>query len=108
MTLIGLIIYLSAGVGHTAILVFSLNWWYGQPLPHRFLGFVRLFHGGLVLLGIGAFASAFVDASLTQEWMPHQTVGQTLGLGYLFACSAIGLLVVPLFTLRRYFRPRPA
>jgi predicted MPP superfamily phosphohydrolase len=105
MMFAGLVLWIGACVGHVAILAYSLNRWYGRPLPHLFLRKVRLFHGVLVLSGWLAFTWSWwlgwpVIAGSSANYLSFSAL-------YLFLCLGVGFVVVPLSTLGRHMRPRP-
>jgi len=58
MSFAGLIWLIGFVIGHIATLSYSLNWWYGQRLPHSFLAGLRQVHGLLVAGGSIGFAWA--------------------------------------------------
>jgi uncharacterized protein len=103
-----IIVLLGASLGHVAILVYSLNWWYGLPLPHRVLSSFRLVHGALVVIGVAAFSYASVFPSSLERWFAPKSLADTVAAGYTFACVLTGLIIVPLITLLRNVRRRPA
>lgn len=107
MRLLDLLLCLGMCVGHTALLVYSINWWYAQPLNHRFLFCLRMLIGLLVLAGWGAFAWAFaLRFNLPAEALSNDIGQVTVGI-YAIACLLLGLLVVPAITLYRLVRPAP-
>jgi predicted MPP superfamily phosphohydrolase len=102
-----LILFLGACLGHTAVLVFSINWWYGQALPHRFLFVLRVLHGVIILVGIWAFAQAYVSSRLAPGEL-FSGPGWPLIAGiYTAGCALVGVVVVPWITIQRRLR-RPA
>src|SRR5438876_6654191 len=108
MNLAGFILFSGASVGHIAILVYSLNWWYGLPFPHRLLSSVKLLHGILVALGVAAFAYAWTFPLSIQDWLAPQTLGSVVASAYTIVCAFVGFAVVPIITLRRNLRGKPA
>jgi predicted MPP superfamily phosphohydrolase len=105
MATIGFVLFASAWVGHTALLVGSLNWWYGNPLPHRFLTGLRLLHGLLVL----AFPVGFW---LAYEWDPSRVLsfdsaraGWGAFAGYVILCWSVAFGALPVITWARRRRP---
>src|SRR5438067_8044672 len=107
MELVGIVWFLGMCIGHAALLTLSINWWYSFPLPHRFLTCLRLFHGGIVVLGLAAFTRAYLYPSWIAELGPLGGFGQTISQAYAFVCGLIGLGYMPLLTLWRIFRGRP-
>lgn len=107
MAALGFILLVGAVVGHTALLVRSVNWCYGHRVPHRILGIVRFVHGLLVLIGAYAFARVF-GLTLSGLRDSSSLSGPERALAvYLFVCAFIGLVYLPAVTLaRRLRRPR--
>lgn len=104
MAALGLVLFVGAIIGHTAILVKSVNWWYSHAIPHRILGGVRFLHGLLVLAGIYAFGRVFgLDLSSLREPKGLPAWQQALAL-YLTACAAVGLVYLPALTAARLLR----
>jgi predicted MPP superfamily phosphohydrolase len=106
--MIDLVLLLGAGIGHIAVLSFSLNRWYAHPFPHRFLTCVRMVHGGLVLLGLCGLAWAawhhfFLSTEVLEAPDWHTAVA-----GYALFCVLIGLVWVPFLSLLRRWRGVPA
>ncbi len=99
-----LILFLGVCVGHLSVLVFSNNWWYGQPLPHRFLFILRAVHGLLILVGVWAFAKAFLSYRPVIDEAFSGTGWHRVAGGYTALCAFVGLVVVPIITLRRRLR----
>jgi hypothetical protein len=88
-----------------AILAYSLNRWYGLPLPHLRLRKIRLLHGLLVALGWLAFTWSWLLGWPTLAGTSSHDVSFS-GL-YIILCLMVGFLVVPLCTLVRHLRPEP-
>src|SRR5581483_12378423 len=108
MPIVGLVLFLGAWVGHTALLCFSLNWWYGVPLPRRLHTALRLLHGLLVLafpVGLGLTYGFDLPEGLTATWSEPLRTAST---AYLVLCWAVGFGVLPLITLVRLLRRPPA
>src|SRR5690349_17154504 len=101
--LLGLL-YLGACVGHVAILVFSLNWWYSHPLDRRLLHGIRGLHALLVLAGPLLFWCVY-GRDLTAG---PETLAQLALLPYLILCGVLGFVTLPALTLWRRLRRRPA
>jgi predicted MPP superfamily phosphohydrolase len=91
-----------ACIGHTAILIFSLNWWYGHGIPHKILLTIRFLHGVLVLAG-----ATLVTLAL---WRPDIFAAMIGGVArpwltaYLLICWVIAFLILPIITIRRWLR----
>src|SRR5262249_28745961 len=106
MQLLGVLLFLGACVGHVAITVFSINWWYAFPLHKRLLLFLRGLHGLIVVIGL---------AALTRAYLSHSNlVGDLASSSFVSGCSAIYQIicllvafgVLPLITLSRWlYRP---
>lgn len=108
MQLLGAIWLLGVCIGHTALLTFSINWWYSFALPSRFLSCMRLAHGGLVLLGVAAFTRAYFFPPSAEGGSSFGVFGESAAEAYALLCGLIGLGYVPLLTLWRLRRRRPA
>jgi predicted MPP superfamily phosphohydrolase len=103
---VGLLLLAIACVGHTALLVVSLNLWYSQPFNRRFLHAVRFVHGLLVLAGPLVFAAAYgVKLDVLRD--NPLSVGGAILTAYLLLCMGFGLVIVPAVTLWRLLRGRP-
>jgi predicted MPP superfamily phosphohydrolase len=101
--LLGLL-YLGAWVGHVAILVYSLNWWYSHALDRRLLHGIRGLHALLVLAAPVVFWSVYGRDLLADP----ETLWQRVLFPYLVLCGVLGFGVVPAVTLWRRLRGRPA
>ncbi len=103
-----LLLFAAACLGHTALWVYSHNRFYAylfSSLPSKL---IRLAHLGslalfpFVLLLLPGFDPATPwTVSLPSPWPELLT-------GYLAVCWAAGLVLLPLNTLARHLRPRPA
>jgi predicted MPP superfamily phosphohydrolase len=108
MMALQLLLLLGACAGHTALLVFALNWLYGQALPHRLLHLLRPVHGLLVLAGPVLFWLVY-GVDLTQALAPPaEGSWQAVLWPYLVVCWVLGCGVVPAITVGRLLRRRPA
>jgi predicted MPP superfamily phosphohydrolase len=108
MHVLGILWLIGVCIGHTSLLILSMNWWYGFPLPHRFLLSLRIFHSGLIFLGVAAFTWAYVHSLASAEAISSGGFGHTVVQGYALVCGLIGLGFMPLLTLWRLCRSRPA
>ncbi len=108
MLVVEVVLFVGACVGHIALLAYSLNRLYGHALPHKFLTCMRYSHGLLVPLGLFAFARAYhLHLPLSRDLFAGGT-WEVVGSAYTAGCAVVGLGLVPLMTLRRRLRPRPA
>jgi predicted MPP superfamily phosphohydrolase len=108
MMALQLLLFLGACAGHTALLVFALNWLYGQALPHRLLHLLRPLHALLVLAGPVLFWLVY-GVDLIQALAPPPEWGWRAVLWpYLVVCWVLGCGVVPAITVGRLLRRRPA
>jgi predicted MPP superfamily phosphohydrolase len=105
MDVMGLLLFVSAGIGHTALFVYSLNWWYGLPLPHRLLSAIKFAHGVIVLAGVAALGCAWASPD---RWFTPPPWADSTASAYRYACILIGAVIVPLITIARSLRRRPA
>jgi uncharacterized protein len=98
-----------AWVGHTAVLVFSLNWWYGTGYPHKLLTLVRYSHGLLVVL----FPIAIWQTFDFDSWQVDRSRESLLILLWTYwfgiyrvVCILVALGILPWITVRRLlYRP---
>jgi predicted MPP superfamily phosphohydrolase len=97
-----------AAVGHVALLSFSLNWWYGHALPQRFLHAVRQVHGLLVLVGLSALILAWLRGFAPRQALASDSVAEMAAGAYVLGCRIVGLGILPVVTLQRWFARRPA
>jgi predicted MPP superfamily phosphohydrolase len=106
MSSVGFILLVAACVGHTALLVFSLNWFYGHAIPHQHLSKIRFIHG-LAVLAVpllwwwswGWDLTGILDLEPALPW-------QRVLAGYLLLCALVSVGLLPLITLNR-LRHRP-
>jgi predicted MPP superfamily phosphohydrolase len=108
MQALSLIFSFGAGIGHIAILSYSNNWWFAHPLHRRFLAGLRLFHGLLVLAGLVIIVRLYPFVPLVNDSWTSDSAGWWIGSAYLLACAGVGLGIVPVLTIWRLVRPRPA
>jgi predicted MPP superfamily phosphohydrolase len=87
-------------IGHISLLILSMNWWYGLPLPHRFLFGLRLFLIGLILLGVATFTWAYVHPLESADAL------FSAAQAYALVCGLVGLVGLPLVTIGRLCRGR--
>jgi predicted MPP superfamily phosphohydrolase len=106
MSILGFVLLAGACIGNTALLVFSLNRWYGKPYPHKFLSVVRLLHGFLVpAVPIALWWAYGWDLSPVLSGTPRNW-GQVLIASYVLLCCLISFLVIPAITVARHLRPK--
>jgi predicted MPP superfamily phosphohydrolase len=108
MHVVGLLWLIGVCVGHTSLLIWSINWWYGLALPHRFLFCLRLFFVGLILLGVATFSWSYVHSAWSVEAFSAPGLAHPAAHVYVLVCGLIGLVGLPLLTLWRLCRGRPA
>jgi predicted MPP superfamily phosphohydrolase len=107
---LAVLLLLAACAGHTALLTFGLNWLFAQPLPRNLLRVMRKAHFLAVLAGPALFwfvAGLGRDARLE----PYPRWGEPWDLlikAYVLLCWAVGLGWLPLASLLRLLRRRPA
>jgi uncharacterized protein len=99
------ILFLGATAGNAVLFAFSLNWLYGQLLPHAFLKIARY----VCYLLIPAFPGILwlvYGFDLPARWA---TAGRAWWLAdtYLAVCWFLGLVIFPMVTLQRLLRARP-
>jgi uncharacterized protein len=108
MDVIGLILVIGAGIGHTALLTYSNNWWFSHAINRRFLRGLRTVHGTVILLGWAGFAWAYALSFSPAADLSSGNPWRVAALFYLFFCAALGLVVLPAVTLYRLLRRPPA
>src|SRR5262249_30640562 len=103
-----LLLWAGACAGHAAVLVFGLNWMYAFPLPRLLLKAARRVDFLLILaspllfwFACGLHHGAGVEVDFSSPG------GAAVG-GYVVLCWVLGLGVVPVITLARLLRKRPA
>jgi predicted MPP superfamily phosphohydrolase len=100
-------LFVAACIGHTILLTYSLNWLFGVVVWHRVLRVLRKILFVLVAIGplLFWFACGFDRGLwLDTHWMSGWGI---LPAGYVILCSAVGLILFPVVTLRRLARRRP-
>lgn len=93
-------LFLGSCLGHTAILVHNINWWYGVPIPRLVQKLFRFVYG-LAVLAWPVVLWQRYGLNLTAAFLD-----MPLGLYVTLTC-AIGLCVLPVITIRRLLRGRP-
>jgi len=101
------VLFLGAVAGHLALLSVSLNIWYGHPFPKPFLGALRKLHTLLVPVGPVAFYLLY-GFDLDAAWTPAPVGWQCVPALWLAASLVTGLTILPMVTLLRWLRVRPA
>src|ERR1700693_395613 len=107
MLILGLLLFLGAWVGHTAVLVFSLNSIFGRPLPRRIQKTIRLVLGLFFVAGPVVLWLAFGFNLAVGLPSLLGNLGGDLFAVYVLLCCVLGLGVVPGLTVYRLLRPRP-
>jgi hypothetical protein len=103
-----LVFYPGACLGHVTVIAFLINWWSGVPLPHKALSAVRGVHFLAIPAGVMIFTLALCQPYLP-TWGPAVPEGLRPALGYYgWACCLVGFVCLPLATLARLMRRRPA
>jgi predicted MPP superfamily phosphohydrolase len=108
MSVAGLLLFLGAWVGHAALLVASLNWWYAQPLRRPVLHALKRLY---VFLGavfpVALWLAAGLD--LAALWPGGVDPGWRVALfAYLLLCWAVTFVALPALTVFRLVRGKPA
>lgn len=107
MTILSILLFLGACLGHVAVLIRASNWWYGSSLDHYSIKVVRAGHSLLVLVGWVLFwqvlrpdraGSFYLDQE--QPWMLAVQV-------YALVCCGVAYLWLPLVTVGRLARQTP-
>jgi uncharacterized protein len=113
MRFLDLICYAGFVIGHIANLSFSLNWWFGQRLPHRFLSRMRHLHGLLVVTGLAGVGILMLTGDSIWQRNTRTALqndpswAMRIAYGYVLWCIFLGLVGVPALSLYKIFRPRP-
>jgi predicted MPP superfamily phosphohydrolase len=109
MDLISLFLWLGACVGHTALMVFWLNWLYGCHLPQKLLKAARKIDALLILAGPAFWWFALAVPTQERLGLSWNGPGAILVSLYAILCWTAGFVVAPvatlLFRLRRRARP---
>ncbi len=107
MSAVGLILFLGACAGHTALLIYALNWAYGTPTSRKLLTTLR---HTLAVLGVaGPLLLALAlgpDLSAADALAWPAPARAVMGV-YLCLCWAVAFVVLPVLTVRRLLH-RPA
>jgi predicted MPP superfamily phosphohydrolase len=107
MQVLGLILYGAVWVGNAAVLIYSLNWFYGSGLPHKVLKYVRLVHGLLVFAIPVTLGYLLGPALLGLSALPRRPVGYSILGAYVVICCSAALVYLPWVTLKRLMhRPK--
>jgi predicted MPP superfamily phosphohydrolase len=107
MSILTFVLWAAVCVGNTALLVFSLNWWYGNPLNHKLLDKIRYLHGLLVVaVPVGIWLNFRWDL-IPVLMLDSSRAVPSLLVGYLFFCWLLCFGVLPAITIRRLLH-RPA
>lgn len=103
-----LLLFAGAVVGHTALVVYAVNYWYGLHLPRKVHSVFREVCG-LLVAAWPFFLYWQFGLDLRAAWtIPSDDPGRTLLAAYLAVCWIMGLGVFPGITLYRLLRPCPA
>ena len=107
-TAAALSLFLAAWLGHLVILIAHHNWWYGQNFSKRVGDVNHAVH--FVLFFAGPAALFYLSG-----WDPRPLLaftsdcpGRLVAGFYLAACYAAAFIALPLDTVRRNLRPKPA
>lgn len=104
----GLLLFAGAGLGHAALLIYSLNWFYGHALPHKLLGHIRTLHFLAGIAGLGVFWYVFGPDLRPALPLSPGGMGVTVLATYVKLCWLAGFVTAPGLTLARLLRKRPA
>jgi predicted MPP superfamily phosphohydrolase len=102
-----LIVFLGVCLGHAGVLIFTINWLHGHALPRRFLRAVRR----VLVPAVPATPLAIwliYGFDVFAGWGTSLSWWRVALIAYAALCVALGLVVLPLLTLVRLLRPRPA
>src|SRR6516225_146651 len=95
------LLFISAWVGHAALLIFLLSRWYALPLPKILLRGFRAFVA-LAILGGAVWLWTIFGFDGIQAWRSGPALAVHLSI-----CWIIGLGMVPLLTVFRLLRRQP-
>lgn len=103
---LALALYAGACLGHAVLMLASINYLYGCPLPRKVLSITRKFDGLVVLAGPVLFAWIFAQTPDALSLVRFE--GHPVACAYLWLCWLLGLIAFPLLTLQRLLRRMPA
>ena len=106
-TLVAVLFFAGAALGHVTLLVRVHNWCYGQALPRRATDVIQVVCGLLVLTGLAALWLAGPDLRPLLFASDVTPLGRGLGV-YAVVCCLLGFVVLPAVTVARLRRRCPA
>jgi uncharacterized protein len=91
------LLLLGACLGHTVVMVFTMNWVYGCPFPKRMMQPVRPIYAVLILAGCAYFAWWLYRADF--DWSRVLSERHPTTSAYIYICWVAGFVMCPLTTL---------
>lgn len=99
-------LFLAACLGHLTLMVWSHNWWYGQPFSKKLGDRLHLLHGVLFVAGpVGLWLWTGRDFMNLLSFSGG--AGREAAGAYLIVCWFAAAVGLPVNTLMRLLRPRP-
>lgn len=106
-TLVAVLFFAGAAIGHVTLLVRIHNWCYGQALPRRATDVIQVGCGLLTLTGLAALWLAGPDLRPLLFASEVTPLGRGLGV-YAVVCCLLGFVVLPAVTVARLRRRCPS
>jgi predicted MPP superfamily phosphohydrolase len=101
MMVVGILLLLLACIGHSAIVIYCMNWWYGLPLPRRFIRAVHALMFLVIPMGVGLLLAQLgldYDLVINHIRKPDLTAGLAW---YVATCWMVAAMILPAITLAR-------
>ena len=84
-------------LGHTVVMVFTMNWLYGCPFPKKVMKPIRRIYAVLILLGCGFFTWTLFECGF--DWGRWLAESSYAVAAYTWVCWLAAFLVFPLATV---------
>src|SRR5439155_11322900 len=99
-------LWLGVCLGHTVVMVFTMNWLYGCPFPKKVMKPIRRIYAVLILAGCGFFTWTLFECGF--DWGRWLAESSYAVAAYTWVCWLAAFLVFPLATLyNRLIRNHP-
>jgi uncharacterized protein len=100
------LLLLGACLGHAVVMVFTMNWLYGCPLPKKVMEPVRPIYALLILAGCVLFAWSLHQADY--DWSRLLSESYPTLSAYIYICWAAAFVMCPLTTWYNWLIRNPA